>query len=110
MKESGYDAIVIGAGISGLGVSALLAKDGMRVLTLAPPPASRGRRQGGDSLVQRLRQLVRLNALCARSPVILASPVQGGPKSRILSSSDSNAAADSREDLRWIGSHGREDQ
>ena len=50
MKESGYDAIVIGAGISGLGVSALLAKDGMRVLTL-----EKGREIGGRAYSFRQR-------------------------------------------------------
>ena len=34
MTQSGYDAIVIGAGISGLGLSAFLARAGKRVLTL----------------------------------------------------------------------------
>ncbi|MHC4506309.1 MAG: FAD-dependent oxidoreductase, partial [Planctomycetota bacterium] len=34
MTRSGYDAIVIGAGISGLGIAAFLARAGKRVLTL----------------------------------------------------------------------------
>ncbi len=50
MKESGYDAIVIGAGISGAGVSALLARDGMRVLTL-----EKGREIGGRAYSFRQR-------------------------------------------------------
>ncbi len=50
MKKSGYDAIVIGAGISGLGTSALLARDGMRVLTL-----EKGREIGGRAFSFRQR-------------------------------------------------------
>ena len=50
MTRNGYDAIVIGAGISGLGLSALLAKDGMRVLTL-----EKGREIGGRAYSFRQR-------------------------------------------------------
>ncbi len=50
MKESAYDAIVIGAGISGMGVSALLAKGGKRVLTL-----EKGREIGGRAYSFRQR-------------------------------------------------------
>jgi phytoene dehydrogenase-like protein len=43
MKPSDYDAIVIGAGISGLGLSAFLARAGKRVLTLEKSKAIGGR-------------------------------------------------------------------
>ena len=43
MTPSKYDVIVIGAGIAGLGVSALLAKAGQKVLTLERARAIGGR-------------------------------------------------------------------
>jgi glycine/D-amino acid oxidase-like deaminating enzyme len=43
MTENEYDAIVIGSGISGLGLSAFLAKAGRRVLTLEKTRAIGGR-------------------------------------------------------------------
>jgi phytoene dehydrogenase-like protein len=43
MAEDQYDAIVIGSGISGLGLSAFLAKAGRRVLTLEKTKAIGGR-------------------------------------------------------------------
>ena len=50
MTQREYDVIVIGAGIPGQGVSALLARDGMRVLTL-----EKGREIGGRAYSFRQR-------------------------------------------------------
>ena len=43
-----YDAIVVGAGIAGLGVSALLARAGVRTLCVEKDPQAGGRLQGFD--------------------------------------------------------------